>query len=139
MSEPQINELIDLERYPIDSLDSPRGTRLLEQCRAELEARALCLLPNFIRPAGLSHLRSESASLIPVAHYRDGDLSAWHIAFYHRGVSEPPVPAGERRSLVVCGDDVHPHARAFVEWLDDERPFHQVARDNRCLAGDDVV
>jgi hypothetical protein len=71
MSEPQINELIDLERYPIDSLDSPRGTRLLEQCRAELEARALCLLPNFIRPAGLSHLRSESASLSPVAHYRD--------------------------------------------------------------------
>ena len=32
-----MQDLLDLDRYPIDRLDSPPGVRLIERCKATLE------------------------------------------------------------------------------------------------------
>ena len=66
-----INELVDLERYPIDALDTPKGASLLARCREDLSAKALCQLPSFIRAPGLRRLRDEVSPLTQVAYYRD--------------------------------------------------------------------
>ncbi|HEY5738933.1 MAG TPA: 2OG-Fe(II) oxygenase [Gammaproteobacteria bacterium] len=44
-----MNELIDLERYPLDRLDSPAGERLVECCLAELESGGMFTLKGFLR------------------------------------------------------------------------------------------
>ena len=66
-------ELVNLERYAIDDLESAAGRALLDTCQRQLAGRALCALPDFIRPQWLERLTSEASELIPQAHYRDED------------------------------------------------------------------
>ena len=39
-----MEQLIDLERYPLDRLDSADGQALVEKCIADLEARGMFTL-----------------------------------------------------------------------------------------------
>ena len=71
MIDPRLNDLIDLERYPLEDLDSHLGRALLEQCRHDLAERALCQLPGFVRPHALALLVAEASALIPRAYYRN--------------------------------------------------------------------
>ena len=48
-----IEQIVDLQRYPIDQLDSERGQRLIEDCRRAFVDDVCCELPNFIRPQAL--------------------------------------------------------------------------------------
>ena len=48
-----IEQLIDLERYPLDALETARGAQLVAQCRHDLKENALCLLPGFVHPQAL--------------------------------------------------------------------------------------
>ena len=66
-------QLVNLERYPIDDLESSAGRALLDTCQRQLAGRALCALPDFICPQWLGRLTSETSELIPQAHYRDED------------------------------------------------------------------
>ena len=66
-----IERLIDLERYPLDALDTTRGAQLVAQCRHDLKEKALCLLPGFVHPQALEAMAGEATSLIPGAHYLD--------------------------------------------------------------------
>jgi hypothetical protein len=61
--------LVDTDRYPIHDLASPAGQNLVEQCRRDLKERALCSLPNFLRPEGIRNLLDEAEPLIPEAGY----------------------------------------------------------------------
>ena len=64
-----IEQLVDLERYPLDALDTTRGAQLVAQCRRDLLEKALCRLPGFVRPQALEAMVGEATSLIPGAHY----------------------------------------------------------------------
>lgn len=63
--------IVDLERYPIIELDRAPGKSLVATCHRELQARSICLLPGFIRPAALGALVDESAELAPKAYRTD--------------------------------------------------------------------
>jgi hypothetical protein len=43
-------EIVDLERYPIDALDTAPGRALVERARADLRAQGACDLRGFLRP-----------------------------------------------------------------------------------------
>ena len=43
----KLNRFIDLDRYPIDRLDSTDGQALVAQCRKDLETKAAATLPGF--------------------------------------------------------------------------------------------
>ena len=45
---------LDLERYPIDDLDSPAARELIERCRSRLDREGLCMLPGFLGPEAVS-------------------------------------------------------------------------------------
>ena len=57
-------ELIDTERYPVESLESERGRELVEGCRASVEDHALCLLPGFVPSEIVQQMVKETAPAI---------------------------------------------------------------------------
>ena len=71
MSEPELAEIVDLARYPVDRLESPAGRALVARCRAALERDALCALPDFVRPAALAVMVAEAEHLAPRAYRYD--------------------------------------------------------------------
>jgi len=63
-----IADAVDLERYPIDDLESPEGRALIARMREELVYPGACCLTNFIGPEALAALRSEAEDLAHLAH-----------------------------------------------------------------------
>jgi hypothetical protein len=49
-----LSEIVDLERYPIDDLESDAGRALVERARTALHAVGACDLPGFLRPAAIT-------------------------------------------------------------------------------------
>jgi hypothetical protein len=80
--------LIDLERYPIDALDSPRCKALVAEIRRAMATSCICALPDFLRPAAIARMVAEAEALEPLGYrgpteaspyffnYRTGDLDA---------------------------------------------------------------
>ncbi|MEO6822777.1 MAG: hypothetical protein ABI468_10220 [Candidatus Nanopelagicales bacterium] len=49
-------DVVDLDRYPIDDLDSTTGRAFLQQCRDDLAAHGVCTLPGFITSAAVTEM-----------------------------------------------------------------------------------
>ena len=58
-----IADFIDLDRYPLNKLDSPSGRTLVEDCQQMMREHAICALKGFLRPASVRALSNEVASL----------------------------------------------------------------------------
>ena len=58
-----IADFIDLDRYPLDNLDSPSGRILVKDCRQMMREHAICALKGFLRPAIVRTLSNEVTSL----------------------------------------------------------------------------
>ena len=56
-------DFIDLERYPLDRLDSPAGCALVEDCRQMMSEGAICALEGFLRPTVVRSLADEVSKL----------------------------------------------------------------------------
>ena len=74
VSTEEMNKLIDLDRYPIDRLDSKAGQLLVARCRSDLDdcAAATCCRVSYDRLRSRIWLE-EAESLVQVAHRYDGD------------------------------------------------------------------
>ncbi|WP_366554766.1 HalD/BesD family halogenase [Aquibaculum sediminis] len=70
-AEVDLGGLIDLERYPLDRLDSPEGRALLASCRASLAGDGCAVLPGFVHPEALRAMGEETRRLAPGAHIND--------------------------------------------------------------------
>ena len=76
-----IEKIVNLERYPLDRLDSDDGRAFVDACHAQLDASGACLLPDFIQPAALEQALTEADAVVgqgfQVDHYfaydDDGD------------------------------------------------------------------
>ena len=51
--------IINTELYPIDQPDHPERARLVARCRQQLDAGAICYLPNFVLPDVLGAMTAE--------------------------------------------------------------------------------
>lgn len=65
-----ILEIVDLDRYPITDLESPRGIQFLEQCRATMRLHGYCSLDGFIRDQALVQLVAEADAILPQSRKR---------------------------------------------------------------------
>lgn len=59
--------LIDLDRYPIENLDSGKGAEFLRTCQEHMEAHGWCSFDGFINPEALAALTSETNGLLTSA------------------------------------------------------------------------
>lgn len=57
------NEILDLDRYPIEDLNAPAAKALIQNCRAQLDNWGACEMEMFTRPAALEILVQEGAAL----------------------------------------------------------------------------
>ena len=86
LSRSQVNQLIDLDRYPIDQLESGVGRDLIDICHNTLATQAIALLPGFIRPNAISEIAEEAQGLIDQACRYDQPRAAFyeHPNHHHR-------------------------------------------------------
>jgi 2OG-Fe(II) oxygenase superfamily len=56
---------VNLERYPIDRLDSPAGQALVARCQADMAARGVSQLPGFLTPVAIEEILATAQQLSP--------------------------------------------------------------------------
>ena len=55
----RLKTIVDLEKYPIQDLDSPIIKNLIKKCKVELDQHSCSTIPNFILPNSLKVMNSE--------------------------------------------------------------------------------
>ena len=54
-----LDKIVDLEKYPIHDLQSPKIKKIIGKCKAELKNDSCSVIPNFILPNSLEVMRKE--------------------------------------------------------------------------------
>jgi hypothetical protein len=102
-----MDELLDLDRFPLDRLDGPAGQALVARCCNALEVRGMVNLDGFVRPQALARCVAE---VLPVF-----DLAAFlhkrhHNIYFDDDVGKPAGhPALNRVETInrtVCADQI---------------------------------
>jgi len=122
MSDPHPKTFVDLDRYPVDRLDTAAGAALVARCRDEIAANAFCLLDGFLTDAAVARFWRESMSLAGLSNRRDSVRSAYLDT---PDQDDASLPAGHARrqyfhtSWGVIADDLIPAGhglRQLYEW-----------------------
>ena len=93
----QIDELLDLKRYPLDRPGSDSWNELVESCRAMHEKDGCANLPGFILPDALPALADEAQGLLTDG-YRKSHL---RTALFNHGDPSKPQGHSVRRTLSI--------------------------------------
>lgn len=81
-----VDGVVDLERYPVTALDSPKARAVIDEHAAALRDRGVSVLPGFVTPAAIAAMVDQSDAVAPAAHHQDvqgtpylelPDESAW--------------------------------------------------------------
>jgi len=102
-----VENLIALDRYPVNALTSKGGKAFLNQCRDQLAANGCCNLNGFLRPEAVSSLLSES--------------NAWEAVAYRKSIYRNPYHGGDDPSL-----PLHHPARQFNLYKASQLAYDQI-------------
>jgi hypothetical protein len=89
-----LTDLIDVDRYPLESPDSCRYQALVDRVRSELERTGCTSLPGFLTPETLRRTAADIAATarhVPIRHQR--------ASVYARTTLEGELPAGDPRRV----------------------------------------
>lgn len=113
------DDLIDLDRYPIDRPDSPEGRALVADCQAQLAADGCCNMPGFARPGAAARMAAQAMALEPLAYRQRGRRNAYFTA-EDRALDpgDPRRRAWDYAMNQLAGDLIGPDqdARRLFEW-----------------------
>jgi hypothetical protein len=113
-----MNKLIDLERYPLDQLESVAGQQLVAQCIDDLQRNGMFTLPGFMRgevidgilPGLLQKFKQESFTHARQHNiYFDDDID--DVAADH-----PALTRIETINHTLCGDQLAEPLRQIYLW-----------------------
>jgi len=90
----RIADIIDVSRYPILQPEHPVRQSLITQCRADLEAKQYCLIPDFVTESAVAVMTEEATALQPVANHNN----ALRNCYLHRQ-TDPALPDDHPRNL----------------------------------------
>lgn len=123
-------DVVDLDEYPIDRLDSPEGRAFLDRSRAELAEHGVCTLAGFIRPDAVATMVSLAESLAPRAWASDQshtvyfetpdetvdpkDPRAWQVRSAKHGIAYDYIPADAPLRRLYESDDMTGFIAAVV-------------------------
>lgn len=88
-----LDDLVDLERYPLDAPESPQFAELVERVQADLAQDGCSILPGFLTAEGLDKARREGAELAPKAFYQELLCNIYNTA------PDPSLPEEDARNL----------------------------------------
>jgi hypothetical protein len=63
-----IEDVINIDDYPVHDRNHPARAELIASCRADLEKNMFCAIPNFVRPSALQAMAEEAGQLRPGAY-----------------------------------------------------------------------
>ncbi|MCW4151495.1 hypothetical protein OM427_18380 [Halomonas sp. 18H] len=134
-----LDGLIDLERYPLNHLDSDAGRELIEQCRRQLDHDGCVVLKRFVPEQALSRLERETERLSPEAHYNQTETNPYNSdADPDQPASHPLNRFDDRTNGFVAGDRIgadtiirqvyeHPEFQRFIASVVGMEEIHQYA------------
>jgi hypothetical protein len=64
-----MHDILDLDRYPLDRLDSLQGQALVARCQADLAANGMFNLDGFLKPAALTRATAEVKPVLERASF----------------------------------------------------------------------
>ena len=102
----RLEDIVDLERYPIDRLEHPATQKLLAHCRAELNDIGCVVIRNFVKPSSLQRMSAEAKRLLPETFWSQGSHNPYFTP------DDDSLPAGhpkrffERRESGYINSDV---------------------------------
>ena len=91
----EIDAMVDLARYPIADLQTPRALDLVAQCRRQLDRLGALTLPGFIRAETIGPLAAEGRALAPLAY----EYSEDHTCYF--APADEAFPAGHPRNFMM--------------------------------------
>jgi hypothetical protein len=89
-----IEDIVNVDDYPIDDRNHSARQALIDRCRSDLEHNLCCVIPNFIRPAALDAMAAEATGLEPAANHNN----ALRNCYLHRQ-QDASLPAEHPRNL----------------------------------------
>src|SRR5262245_48481099 len=137
--------LIDLERFPVEDIESPAGKALVERFAADLRETGMCRLEGFLRPEAVAALSAEANGLAARANFT---LKACNPYFTRK---DPNLPDDHARNIMtprgmgmVAGDLIPEDGNLkrlyrweplhrFVSAILGGRQVHVVADPYQCL------
>ncbi len=112
MQTAEIVEFIDLDRYPLNDLDSATGQRLIAETQASLEKVGSCSLPGFVRQSVIAEMASQAGSLAHLAYVGPTEVTPYFFNYdLGDGVEVPddhPLKRKGRRNLAQVATDLIP-------------------------------
>jgi hypothetical protein len=114
-----IEEIVDLDRYPIASPEPNAAQHLVQRCRAELRAQGACQLEGFMRPDAVQAVLADALASERLAHRTEATHNAYFVD------DDPELPADHPRRLRVRSakratgwNRIGPRSplRALYEW-----------------------
>ena len=64
-----IEDILNLETYPVDDSGAPGGQALIDRCRADLMGNLYCAIPDFVSPQALALMAEEATGLKAGAYH----------------------------------------------------------------------
>ena len=103
-----MKQLLDLDRYPIDELQSAEGQELVAACRRELAAQGLFNLEGFIRPQALENCVAE---LTPIVEDHAFTHRRSHNIYFDDDIAgleanHPALTRFETVNHTICADQI---------------------------------
>ncbi len=110
-AEIRLEELINLDEFPLHDLGNPKRSELVRHCRAELAETGCSHVSNFIRPEAVTAMRDEALRLEPMAIYADESNNPYFTE------DDPSLPADhpkrffqKRTSAYINSDLLEPYS-----------------------------
>ena len=103
-----MRQFLDLDRFPLDSLDRVGGTALLARCRRDLRETGMFNLPGLIRPRALERCVAEVEPALRTAAFTH---SREHNIYFDDDIEgldadHPALARFETVNHTVCGDQI---------------------------------
>jgi hypothetical protein len=118
--EPAIAAMIDVDRYPVHALGSPRAQMLIADCRMQLAARGSCALDGFLTAHAIAAAAEEAHMLAPLAHRTPNGHSTAYLEPPDESYPERhPKRRLQRTSVGAVAYDLFPPnslIRRLYEW-----------------------
>jgi len=118
--EPAIAAMIDVDRYPVHALGSPRAQMLIADCRVQLAARGSCVLDGFLTAHAIAAAAEEAHMLAPLAHRTPNSRSTAYLEAPDESCPEDhPKRRLQRTSVGAVAYDLFPPnspIRRLYEW-----------------------
>lgn len=112
-------DLIDLDRYPLDDLDSPDATAVIADHAAALARRGVSVLPGFVPPVVLAAMVAECDLLAEQSYHQDVQGTPYLELPSDDWPDEHPRRTWARSSVHTVAYDQFPGGsavRALYEW-----------------------